>query len=155
VIEVEFSVPPTQPNLLRQHVKIFFFTNQLQVFCCELTAAGFWPYVGAKLLIKGKTDWTKYLAGLAATPVGVFIAALIAAGNQHVNAPAAANCQQTGDDEFNCDQRFVQGDSALFGRSTLQDCEGLDDGLVLLGLQDAAPETLNPFLAVQVDGFKW
>ncbi len=162
---------PTTDNL-RWRVTLDYDGDNLEELCCELTAAAFWPVIGAFLLNKEQVAWWQYLVGLGVWIAGgaplIFIGAIIEASNQtpldKVQFPP--DCHKESDSTFVCEQPF-QGKAQEYGTLTLERAErfGVADaasafhagGLRLSGTLDTPPETNTPILKVSVaaEPFKW
>lgn len=107
-VTMSFSIDSGQ---IRYDVNVNHSSNQLQLTCCELTAALFWPILGKMLLDQKKIKLSDYINGILATPIGVFIAAVIQANGPvplHTDSYPGV-CVKDDDNNFHCLIPFPSG----------------------------------------------
>ncbi|MED1624520.1 hypothetical protein [Bacillus pseudomycoides] len=150
---VEMYIP--QNNTIRSNVNFSVDANDLQLLCCEVSAALFWPFVGLDLFGQQTINFGQYLFIPVVGPIGIFIGAIVfATENEYDDFPTPSQCQRQSKNEFFCDQPFSLV-NPLFGRLDLMDYLGLDTGLLLLGTQTEIPESANAFLKSEFYNFEW
>lgn len=101
-VTITFSIDQDQ---IRYDVNVDHSSNQLQLFCCELTAALFWPIIGGTLLADGKISLGKFIGGLLGGPLLVFVAAIVAASEQGTPIPSdqlKGTCTKDSDTDVHC-----------------------------------------------------
>lgn len=147
----KLSVP--QDNVLRMHCTIEHDANDLEVFCCAMTAAQFWPIVGALMLDKGMVDWGELLGGVLLGPLAVFIGAIVKASSQTPDFEASEPCQKLSDEEFQCDQ--PGSINAGLGTLTLTAVSGLPEGPLLSGTLFTGSSFGVGVLGTEVTPFTW
>jgi hypothetical protein len=121
------------PNILRSRVKLDWALNDLEVFCCSMSAAAFWPVVGGILLEDGKIDWNQFLLGLEFGPLAGFLGVIYTSTTKTPpGAELKGECKKVSDTEFTCKQA-VEFKHPVFGELTLKSADGLSNGLLLSG----------------------
>ena len=108
-ITITFSIDSGQ---IRYDIHVDHSSNGLQLFCCEITSALFWPFVGAVMLADKDIDVGEYVGGWLAGPLGVFIAAVVAASTQSTQIPTSSlqgTCTKDDDSHLHCLVPFPSG----------------------------------------------
>ena len=145
------SVP--QNNTLRMNCTIEHDANDAEVFCCAMTAAQFWPIVGALMLDKGIVDWGQLFGGILLGPLAVFIGTVVMAANQTPDFDAPESCTKISDEELQCDQPV--NISAGLGTLTLTGIVGLPQGPLLSGTLFTGTSFGVGVLGTEVSPFSW
>jgi hypothetical protein len=155
VISVGLSVPPGTTDVLRLRTWMGFVPDSAPIFCCALTAALFWHFLGAAMLAQGKIGWLEFLAGVGLGPIGVFIGANVIAFNQKPGVTPGGSCSKISDTEFECDQP-LQISTGLDFSFTLRSIAANPGGPLLEGTMRTFPPAAIPMLVVdRVEEFDW
>jgi hypothetical protein len=152
---VTLQVPST--DVLRTHIHTTYDASDLEVFCCALTGALFWPVVGLVYLGKGDVNFGEYLLGIVGGPLGVFIAACVAAGGQSVadEMDLEGDCVKVDDETVQCTNAVGVSMPGL-GVFRLASVSARNDGPVLAGPAELTAEPKAPKLNVTaVLPFSW
>ncbi|ACC76346.1 hypothetical protein VOI32_38155 [Paraburkholderia caribensis] len=144
---------------LRQDILMDRDADNLQLLCCELTAAITWPIMGLNEVVQGRVSFSDYVLGLELGPLAVFIVAVVKA-SQTPPLDLGASCEQNGD-HIVCRMAIPLNDpppgrcGPPSGSSRqLVEVAGIEDGLVLRGT--AQVNLLTPAqVAVSVEPFEW
>jgi hypothetical protein len=150
-----FQVPAE--GVLRAHTHVTHDTNDLETFCCVLTAGLFWPVVGQIYLAQGKVSFGQYVLGVSTTPIGPLIAAFAAAGSvSTADLPGQqGDCKKVDDRTVECDERVTFHLPGL-GAFHLSSVSAQPDGPVLAGPVEMSRELKNPVLSItDLKEFSW
>ena len=145
-------------DTLRMHIVTDYDANDLEVFCCALTSALFWPVVGIIYMAEDKANFGEYALGYLIGPLGMFIATCVLAGNQSIadQLTKDGTCVKVDDKTVNCDQSFTLQMGAFGGTYHLTTVSAESEGPVLSGTTDGLQDLLDPELAINgVDQFAW
>jgi hypothetical protein len=145
-------------DTLRMHITTDYDTNDLEVFCCALTSALFWPVVGIVYLAEGKTNFGQYLLGWVITPIGTFIATCVIAGDQSMadQMTKSGTCTKVDDKTVDCDQSFTLNMGTLGGSYHLTAVDAQPEGPVFSGTTTGIQSLLDPSLSIgAVEEFQW
>jgi hypothetical protein len=167
---MQLSVPTA--DTLRWRVSLDHDADGLEELCCELTAAAFWPAVGAILLKKDQVTWLEYLGGIflwlaGGAPILFILAIMEASGKKPLDeVQFPPDCHKESDKSFVCEQPF-QGKAQVYGTLTLTRVERFAvanaasafhaGGLRMSGTLVTPQETSVPALKVSAstEPFKW
>lgn len=148
---------PSQDKL-RMHITTDYDANDLEVFCCALTSALFWPVVGIIYMAEDKANFGEYALGYLIGPLGMFIATCVIAGDQSIadQLTKDGSCVKVDDKTVNCDQSFNLQMGALGGSYHLTAISAQPEGPVMTGSTDGIHDLLDPVLKVgDVEQFAW
>jgi hypothetical protein len=142
--------------------------NDLQLFCCEVTAGLLWPYVGADLFLQGEIPFWLFELGFltwgVTSAVGTVVGSII--GAQFVTPPIGKLndplCTKDDDEHVHCCFavnlpplssdvcRPYLGDSM-----TVTTVRGNAAGLIVCGTQQVREFDQSRIRSVEVSGFTW
>jgi hypothetical protein len=140
-IPVGISVP--SDGVLRQHLKVNFWKNDLDAAACIVTASVFWPLVAASAVSAGKLRWDFYAWLVILVPLRFYVMTKVANDPPNIKPPNPQT-KKISDDEFQSDQDFSQPGKPF--PLELLNYRGMTDGLLLMGRQPARPETCAAFV---------
>ena len=155
---------------IRYDIHLDYSANGLQLFCCEVTSALFWPFVGAEMLGGGTIDIGNFIEGILGGPLLVFIAAIVVASSQSAPIPTSAlpgTCTKDSDTDTHCLIPVPSGATPpspcvppSIETRALKRIFGIGEGLVLPGRMvltgsDDIHTATQPVLDCVVSDFAW
>jgi len=150
-----------QDHQLIQDLLLSHSSNQLQLFCCEISAAFFWPIIGGEMLDGGSITVVEFLAGMAFGPLAIFLTSVIVAGGKPTPFTPPATCSKdpTHEDHVTCTMALPLNDppnkcTPRDATRLLETVYGLDSGLVLAGSYVDA-HLQPPIISVALQQFIW
>ncbi|MGF6789687.1 hypothetical protein [Paraburkholderia sp. 35.1] len=108
-VDVDVTIALTiSADDIRYQFDFNYSADPLQTFCCEVSAALLWPYIGAKLLEGGKLDAGEYTGGIFLFFIAAWVIFDISLGLASSYQPSiplsklSGNCSQTGAQTIVC-----------------------------------------------------
>lgn len=148
-IPIRLSVPGD--GVLRQHLKVNFWKNDVDVGACIIGASVFWPIIGASMVSAGKLRWDFYAWLVILVPLR-FVVITIKANETDLDPPKP-EMKKISDDEFESDQDFSKPGKP--NPLVLLNYRGLSTGLVLMGRQPRQPDTCPAMIATDYCEFEF